>query len=177
MNTYELLYIVPTQYTDDEVGEIEKKVSGLVEKVGGKVASNTNLGKIRLAYPIKKVRHGTYILSYFEAEGEQVAELDRQLRLADEVLRHTIVDRPEGADSSSFELSSYVAPLSEEAKAQRKPKARTERKVATPATPAAPEAIAPPAPSATSAEESKMTMEELDQKLDKILEGDIAENI
>lgn len=178
MQQYELLYIVPTQFTDDEIPEIEKKVGALVEKVGGKVVSSTNLGKIRMAYTIKKIRHGSYILAYFDAEGEAIAELDRQLRLTDEVLRHTILDRPENADPTKFELTSYVAPLTEEAKkaAPSKKKPRVERpKAAAPAT--APAEIAPPAPSATSSEESKMSMEELDQKLDKILEGDIAENI
>lgn len=172
MQKYEVLYIVPTQYTDDEIPEIEKTVAGLVEKVGGKVVSSTNLGKIRMAYPIKKMRHGSYILAFVDAEASAIAELDRQLRLADEVLRHTIVDRPADADPTKYELTSYVAPLSEEGKkVAPKKKARTERPQAEPAQ------IAPPTPSATSTEESKMSMEELDQKLDKILDGDIAENI
>jgi hypothetical protein len=58
MQQYELLSIVPTQFTDEEVGEISKQISALVEKVGGNVVSTTNLGKIRMAYPIKKIRHG-----------------------------------------------------------------------------------------------------------------------
>ncbi|PJA45592.1 30S ribosomal protein S6 [Candidatus Uhrbacteria bacterium CG_4_9_14_3_um_filter_50_9] len=172
MQQYELLSIVPTQFTDEEVGDIGKKISALVEKVGGKVVSTTNLGKIRMAYTIKKVRHGSYVLTYFDADGEVIAELDRQLRLTDEVLRHTILDRPADADPTTFELTSYVAPLTEEAKKtpHKKPRAEQTSK-------AAPAEIAPPTPSSTSTDELKMSMEELDQKLDQILEGDIAENI
>jgi|SaaInlStandDraft_6_1057023.scaffolds.fasta_scaffold38461_2 small subunit ribosomal protein S6 len=181
MKQYELLYIVGAQFTDTEVGEIQGKVKALVEKVGGTLLEDHNLGKIRLAYTIKKVNHGSYILAYLEAEGAMVAELDRQLRLSDDVLRHMIIDRPEGSKASDFELTSYVAPLSEEARAERGPKkkpgARPERAPKPAATPAPTPAVAPPAPSASSAEEKKMSMEELDQKLDKILEGDLAENV
>ena len=165
---------------DEEIVEIEKKISALVEKMEGKIVSSTNLGKIRLAYPIKKIRHGTYVLVYFDAQGDKLKELNRQLSLTDEVLRHTIIDRAEDADPSKFELTSYVAPLSEEAKAQRREKSRSEKERPRKPRPPAPEpvkAIVPPAPSTTSTEESKMSLEELDKKLDEILEGDIAENI
>jgi small subunit ribosomal protein S6 len=184
MQQYELLYIVPAQFTDEEVGGIQKQVSTLVTKVGGKLLEDHSLGKIRLAYPIKKVNHGTYILAYVEAEGSMVAELDRQLRLTDEVLRHTIVDRVPGSKSTDYELTSYVAPLSEEAMEARSAKKparsgsapRPPRRERT-SKPDAITAVAPPAPSVSSTEEKTMSMEELDQKLDKILEGDIAENI
>ncbi len=170
MNKYELLYLVPTQYTDDEVVEIKTKIAGLLEKLGGTIISNEVLGKIRLAYPINKIRHGSYVLVYFDAEGEAIKELDRQLSLAEELLRHTIVTRPEGAENRTFEISSYVAPLSEEAKEQSRMDAPARSKKPAPAPVAAP--LPSPKPSATSAEESKMSMEELDKKLDEILEGD-----
>ncbi len=181
MNQYELLYIVPTQYTDQEVDEIQVKISGIVEKVGGTVSSSKNLGKIRLAYPIKKVRHGSYVLVYFESKPESIKELNRLLGLSEEMLRHTIVTRVPGFEEREFELTSYVAPLSEEAREQKR-EAREHKKVkpiapVAPAPAPAPTPIAPPAPSAETPEESKMTMEELDKKLDAILEDDITENI
>lgn len=176
MSEYELLYIVPSQFTDDEVGGVQKNIRGFIEKYGGKVLSEKNLGKIRLAYPIKKVSHGTYVLAYFNAEPTGIKDLDRELTLHDEVLRHTIVTRPEGALERTFELSSYVAPLSEEARAQ-KHDVRPTRSTAPHSAPAMiepTEDLASLAPSATSTEESAMSMEDLDKKIDEILDVEVA---
>jgi len=170
MKEYELLYIVGTQYTDDEVVGIVSKIDDLLTQAGANVIKTENLGKIKLAYPIAKIRHGSYILSYFDAESSTVTDLNRRLGLTDEILRHTILVRPVGALERTFELTSYVAPLSDEARVEKeskRPVGKTFKK---------PEAQLP-SPTPASAEESSMTMEELDQKLDKILEGDIAENI
>jgi small subunit ribosomal protein S6 len=206
MQKYELLYIVPAQYTDEEVSAIQEKIVALVEKTDGKIIRNEVLGKIKLAYTINKVQHGSYVLVYFDADGSQNAELDRLLRLSDEVLRHTIIDRPEGVEEATFEISDYVAPLTPEgkrvtpivkeaakpaapAKEVAKPaeapesevveekKEETKKEETKEETKDEAEAIAPPAPSETSSEESKMTMQELDQQLDKILDGDIGDNI
>ena len=172
MNKYELLYIVSAQYTDKEVEGIQKLVSDLLEKSGGKVVSQQNLGKIKLAYPIKKQRHGTYILVYFDAEPNTVKETNRLLGLMDEVLRHTMLARPHGAEERKFEISSYIAPLTEEGKRVEIKQTKIERPKID-----VQEELAPPTPSINTAEESKMSIEELDEKLDKILEGDIADNI
>ncbi|HLD21254.1 MAG TPA: 30S ribosomal protein S6 [Patescibacteria group bacterium] len=170
MKGYELLYIVGTQFTDQEIADIQGKINASIEEAGAKVLKSENLGKIKLAYPIKKIRHGSYILTYFDAETSAVSDLNRRLSLREEILRHTLLERPAGALERTFELVSYIAPLSEEArpeKEMKRPPAKTFKKVE--------EQVAAPLP--VSATESSMTMEELDQKLDKILEGDIAENI
>lgn len=165
MKEYELLYIVPSQYTDEEVGGVQTTIATLIEGFEGKVLRNESLGKIKLAYTIKKVNHGTYVLVHFNAAGSILSELDRKLRLTDEVLRHMITERKADALEKKFEISAYVAPLSEEGRTERKSDKRAPKKVEQ-----APK-IAPPAPA--DAEESKMSMEELDQKLDKILDGEI----
>ncbi|MDG1950668.1 MAG: 30S ribosomal protein S6 [bacterium] len=173
MKEYELLYIVPSQFTDEEIGGIQSTIGTLIEGFEGKVLRNENLGKIKLAYTIKNVNHGSYILVHFNVEGAKLAELDRKLRLTDEVLRHMISERKADALEKKFEISAYVAPLSEEGRTERKhdkhvPKTPAAEEKKTPEKAAE---IAPPAPA--DAEESKMSMEELDQKLDKILDGEI----
>jgi len=174
MKEYELLYIVGTQFTEEEIGGIQGVIATLLENAGAKILRNENLGKIRLAYPIKKIQHGSYILVHFDAEGSALADVNRRLGLTEEVLRHTILERADGAVERTYELVSYVAPLSDEAKAEKE----TKRSSSTSKSSAkkAPEIeIAPPTPAST--EDASLTMEELDQKLDKILEGDIAQNI
>src|SRR3989339_998914 len=114
MKQYELLWIIPTQYADTEIENIMATLKAVVEKEGAAVKRQENLGRIKLAYPIKGVRHGSYVLFQFEAETEVMTEIDRRIRLAEEVLRHQITVMPKGADQKKYEISSYVAPLSEE---------------------------------------------------------------
>lgn len=154
-----MLYIIPTQYTDTEIEKIMADIAALLEGEGGKVTRNENLGRIKLAYPIKKVRHGSYILVHFAGEPETLKEIERKLRLTEEVLRHQIIVLPKGAADRKFEISSYVAPLSEEA---RKQKEQTKAKK-----------IAPPTPAKTEETAPNLSMEELDKKLDEILESEV----
>jgi small subunit ribosomal protein S6 len=170
MKGYELLYIVGTQFTDEEIAGIQSKIDGMLTQAGANVLKTQNLGKIKLAYPIQNLRHGSYVLSYFDAEPSVIADVNRRLGLTEEVLRHTLLARPEDALTRTFELTSYVAPLSEEARSEREMKRASTRTFKKPD-------IALPPPTPVSRQESTMSMEELDQKLDKILEGDIAENI
>jgi small subunit ribosomal protein S6 len=169
---YELLYIVPSRYTDAEVADVQKKVNGLIAQAGGAVTRETNLGKIRLAYPIKSQRHGTYVLAYFESEPSATKTLEAQLRLTDEVLRHMLLIAPKGAEAMSFELQSYVAPLSEEDTEER-PRTRASRGEDYGAARAP--VIAPPVAAPMKREEKPMSIEELDKKLDEILEEDLSE--
>ncbi len=157
--TYELLYIVGSQYADNEIAGVMEKIGGMLAKAGAAVARNENLGKIKLAYPIKNARHGTYVLVHFEAEPAAVNALDRSLRLSDEVLRHQIVTLPKGAEKRTYQISAYVAPLSEEARREL-PAAPRPRPVA-------------PAQPPTKREEASMSIADLDKKLDEILETDV----
>jgi small subunit ribosomal protein S6 len=170
MQTYELLYIVPAQFADTEIDSVRDKIARMTEQTGAKVTRNESLGKIKLAYPIKHQRHGTYVIVHFEAEPNVVAGLDRQLRLSDEVLRHLIVERDPALDRKEYHIASYVAPLSDEARAERE--ARRGAPVAAPVKPAAVAVLQPSAPA--KAEEMSMSMEELDKKLDEILDQDVA---
>ena len=186
MKKYELLYIVPGQYTDTEVEGIRKNVLGLIEKINAQVTRHDNLGKIKLAYPINKVRHGTYILIHFELELHDFSVLDSELRMSHEVLRHQIIVAPKGAADRKYEISSYVAPLSEEAprressgstrtpsRAPAHTPTRTPAPTPAPAAPATP--LAPPPPVVK--EESNLSVEELDKKLDELLEDDMTKSL
>lgn len=152
---YEVMYIIPSKYSDSEIEGVNKTVAGYFEKHGAKVEKTENMGKLKFAYPIKKVTHGTYILAFVEAEGESITPIDQELRLSDEVLRHIMIKRPEGIPSHNFTLSAYVAPLSPEGQ-------RTRTKV---------EASKPKVQKKVEAAEPLST-EKLDEKLDEILDDD-----
>lgn len=105
---YELLYIIPATLTDEEVGGIETKVASLIAKVGAEIESTKRLGKFRLTYPIKKQRHGHYVLVMVKAEPTTVAKLDEQLRLIPaEIVRHLILLADEAGADQKFDLVQF----------------------------------------------------------------------
>lgn len=170
--TYELLYIIPSRYTDAEVGEIQAKVKETLNKVGGKIIKEENLGRIRLAYPIKQTQHGIYVLLYFEAEAAVISGLERQLHLTAEVLRFLVIQQPEGVPERSFSLESYVAPLSEEEEESRRPRRPAPSEYVRPPVPAARPEVEP-----ALREKKPLSIEELDKKLDEILDVEALKNI
>ena len=91
---YELLFIVPNQYTEDEAKAIITKVEGYVTENGSKIVYREYWGKKKLAYVIKQNHYGYYNLCEFDAERNEIAKLDRTLRLSTEVLRHQIIAVP-----------------------------------------------------------------------------------
>ena len=88
---YELLYIVPAPFTEKDLPDISKKVKQIIEKLGGKITKERDLGNRKLAYPIKQVYRGFYLLLNFEIETKKLKELDRKLKLIPEILRHIVV--------------------------------------------------------------------------------------
>ena len=87
---YELLYIVPAPLTEKDLPNISKRIKEIVEKLGGKIIKEENLGNKKLAYPIKQVYRGFYLLLSFEIETEKLKKLDQKLKLMSELLRHLI---------------------------------------------------------------------------------------
>ncbi len=122
MRTYELLYIIPATLTDEEVAKTEGEIQALVQKYGGTPKESRRLGKLKLAYLIKHVRHGHYVLATFEAEPQAVAKINEALRIADKVLRHLILSAEEAG--GPFELVQYqeivVEGTSKDDRAKRK---------------------------------------------------------
>ncbi len=88
---YELMYIVRPELEDDAVRVAVKSVRALLESHGGEVVKTTLWGKRRLAYEVKRLREGHYVLVVFHLDGGKVAEIERALRIHDTVFRHLIV--------------------------------------------------------------------------------------
>jgi small subunit ribosomal protein S6 len=104
---YELLYIVSASYTDDDVGRIEGVVKALLEKSGAHITETKRLGKFRFTYPIKKARHGHYVLAYVEADPSTISKIDADLRISNDVLRHIIL-RADEAGGEKFDLVQFT---------------------------------------------------------------------
>lgn len=95
MNYYELLYIIPAKYTDAEEKQIKEKINKFLEDKGAKIAFESTLGKQKLNYKIKGFTHGTYNVVEFSNDPQNLKEINTELNLMHEVLRHLIVSKKE----------------------------------------------------------------------------------
>lgn len=87
---YEAFYIVPGSFSDEEVTKVADHFKEVVEKNGGTVESAAKWDKRKLAYEIKGHKDGNYILMTFECEAQVPNELNRLMRINDNVVRHRI---------------------------------------------------------------------------------------
>ncbi|HIE17366.1 MAG TPA: 30S ribosomal protein S6 [Dehalococcoidia bacterium] len=91
MPSYELVLIISPEVADDEVGSLINKISELIGRIGGSVDEVTHWGRRKLAYPIKRFMEGNYVLAKLKLRPAVVKELDANLRLSGEVLRHLLI--------------------------------------------------------------------------------------
>jgi small subunit ribosomal protein S6 len=89
MRNYELLYIIRPDVEAETVQAVTEKFQGIIGN-GGEVVKQDVWGKKRLAYEINKFREGTYVLVQFKAPASVVEELERVLKITDEVIRHMV---------------------------------------------------------------------------------------
>ncbi len=91
MRTYEVLLILDPAWTDERVETEVSALRGLLEREGATVQEIQKWGKKRLAYELKKVKEGHYVVIRCTGPGPMVAEVDRQLKITEGVMRHMIV--------------------------------------------------------------------------------------
>ena len=91
MNKYELAVVVSAKIEDDERAQVIEKVKALVERFGGQISDVDEWGKKRLAYEIQKMREGFYYFIQFDAEADCPAELEKRVRILDNVIRFLCV--------------------------------------------------------------------------------------
>jgi len=93
MIDYELTLVLDPQAADEETPAIVDGVSQLIVGKGGAIAEVDYWGRRRLAYPIKNLLEGNYVLVQLQLEPEDVVELEASLRLMTEVIRHLVVKK------------------------------------------------------------------------------------
>jgi small subunit ribosomal protein S6 len=90
MRTYDVLFILAPQVTEEEATTLINDFRGIATSNGATVKSEDAWGRRRLAYPIQKFNEGIYHLFVLESENS-LSELDRRMKNVDRVLRHVIV--------------------------------------------------------------------------------------
>lgn len=94
MNKYEVMFIVkPAE--EEALNNVVAKFENLVKANGGAVEKVDRWGKRRLAYEVKDFIEGHYMLMFFSAPAKAIAELDRVMKITDEILKHMIIKHDE----------------------------------------------------------------------------------
>ena len=88
---YELVYILPPDTTEAQVTELHEQLEAVVSRMHGQIEKTENWGRRRLAYEIAHQKEGVYVLELINGSGELMKELDRRLRVMDQVIRHLVV--------------------------------------------------------------------------------------
>ena len=88
---YELVYIVSPDATEQQIADLHGQVEGIVSRFSGHLDSTENWGRRKLAYEIGRHKEGVYVLEVMTGTGEMVKELERRLRVSDQVIRHLTV--------------------------------------------------------------------------------------
>ncbi|MGE0868707.1 MAG: 30S ribosomal protein S6 [Kofleriaceae bacterium] len=115
---YETIYILRPNTPNEGVAEVNSRIKGVIEGMGGKVIKIDNWGKRRLAYEVAKERKGIYLYWQYLAQPGVVEETERNLRMLDSVIRYLTVKvdedvdvgaRPTEIDDTSYEKAAQTA--------------------------------------------------------------------
>ena len=88
---YELVYIVTPDASEQEVSDLHTQIEQIVQRFSGTIDKTENWGRRKLAYEIGHHREGTYVVETISGSGELMKEIDRRLRVLDQVIRHLVV--------------------------------------------------------------------------------------
>jgi len=94
--TYELVYIMRPDATEQQIADMRAQVEQIVSRMGGAIlekseAAQAFSGRRKLAYEINRHKEGLYFIEVIKGDGALVHELDRRLKVTEDLLRHMVV--------------------------------------------------------------------------------------
>src|SRR5215213_5080874 len=89
--TYEVMFIVDTEASEDDITRLSENLQQVIRDQGGTITKAENMGRRQLAYQIGRKTDGFYVLFEVEGSGREIAELERRMRVNDQVLRYITV--------------------------------------------------------------------------------------
>jgi len=156
---YEILYILPISLTPEETKPFVEKIAGYIKDNDGAITKDDNLGKQKFAYPIKALTHGYYFLYEFDLPKAHLSKLNRAIQLMPEVVRYLIVKKRIKTEQDIADEKAVQERL-----AKRKEKEIEKLKA---------DSVSVKAPAdKEKVVKEKMSLEDLDKKLDEILDTD-----
>jgi len=122
--TYELMFIVRPDMADEDLDKLVSHLETTVTSASGTVKNVDRMGKRRLAYVVRKFREGIYVLMTIEGAGTVIHELERRLRVTEQVIKFLTVrideeqkrlDKIKALRDSKKKASAQPAVVAEEA--------------------------------------------------------------
>ena len=111
LNDYEVTYILRPNLEEAQVDERAEQIAQIIRTQGGEIVATEKLGKKRLAYEINDLREGTYVAMQFKSTGVASKELERQLKLQEDVMRHIVIHLDKKALIAMAQAAANPAPL------------------------------------------------------------------
>ncbi len=93
MRPYELMYLVQPGVDEERLTAIGERIQQAITSAGGKIEKLNVMGRRRLAYKIAHFRDGIYTIVDFQLAPEAAREVDRTIKLQEDILRHLITRR------------------------------------------------------------------------------------
>lgn len=124
MPGFETTFITRSELSDDGLKAINERLQGVVAQFGGQLVLQEDWGKRKLAYPIAKESRGHYTYFVYTGKGDVVHEIERNLRLNDQVLRFLSVNLDKEFDMEAFKK----ARADQQAAAKRREEEREARR-------------------------------------------------
>jgi small subunit ribosomal protein S6 len=130
--TYELMFIVRPDMTEEDLDKLISTLQSVVPPSGGTVQKIEKMGKRRLAYTVRRVHDGIYVLMVVEGGGPVIHELERRLRVTEPVIKfltvrvdeeHKRLAKIKKLRDAKKKVSAQPAPAPEEAAAVPAPAA------------------------------------------------------
>jgi len=91
LRTYEVAFIAAPNTVDDDLSKLNSQIEQIISDRGGKITKVDNWGRRKLAYRIGKFDEGVYTFVYVEGSGQEIAEVERRLRVTDFIIRYLTV--------------------------------------------------------------------------------------
>jgi len=130
MNHYELLFVLKPTLTDEETKAQITKIQDNITAQEATIVATDDMGMRKLAYPVEKNERGYYTVVYFQAPGVAIAEIERLLRINEEILKFMTVKYTNKREIAQFSkmaeaaaTKSAPAPAKEEAAEAEAPEA------------------------------------------------------
>ena len=101
---YETIYILRSDVDADTAEKVQARVAEVVGRDNGKLVKVESWGRRKLAYPVAKQRKGVYVFVKYVGRGGLVAELERNLKLQDSVLKFQTVQTNDEVDAASISV-------------------------------------------------------------------------
>ncbi|MEA1880149.1 MAG: 30S ribosomal protein S6 [Campylobacterota bacterium] len=102
MNCYETLFVVKPTLTDEETVAEIAKIKDILTREGAELVGTDDMGMRKLAYPVQKNDRGYYTVLFYKSEGTVITELERNLKISENVIKFLTVKYSNTKEMTQF---------------------------------------------------------------------------